>query len=456
MFVLVDKSCLLKILFLVLLSFPFIGFSQASVLKMDSIVSSKFNNGPAISALVSKEFNPIYSKIKGYSNLELKVKANESTKFRMGSNTKQFTAIAILKLMEDGKLNLRDTIQRFLPKFPIKDNPITIEHLLTHTSGLVEITELDVFYAHLMKNGSKPDSLIRYFQDLPLNFPPGSRFSYNNSGYHLLGLIIERASGMRYDEYIEENLLSVAEMNSTLPDNNASIILNRASGYEEIFATIRNAVYIDMSIPYSGGNLLSTAEDMNKWYKALFANKIVSANTLKMAHNSFRLNDGTHTNYGYGWFIDSLQGEKIITHEGGINGFLSSIKYVPSSEILTVLLSNCTCNPTVKTAEKLTAIAFGKPLIEPKRVKLTEEILQAYVGTYLMDGEEWRISIKEKELYFQFSNGNGHWIFPLSESEFFAEDWDSEFRFYETNGEIVFHFNYLGEEIKGKKVKLIR
>lgn len=148
-----------------------------------------------------------------------------------------------------------------------------------------------------------------------------------------------------------------------------------------------------------------------------------------------------------------MQGVRIISHEGGINGFLSSVWYVPSSKTLTVVLSNCSCNPTVKTAEKLTAIALGKPLPEQKRIILPESLLQAYAGTYLMDGEEWMISISENELYFQFPNGNGHHIYPLSENEFFAEEWDSKFRFYESNGKIEFHFIYLGEVIKGKKIK---
>jgi CubicO group peptidase (beta-lactamase class C family) len=442
-------------LILIILFFPFLGLSQELIDKIDSIVSSKFNNGPAVSVLISKDFKPFYSKVKGYSNIELGVKANDSTKFRIGSNTKQFTAIAVLKLMEEGKLSLTDTIQTVLPDFPVKNYPITIEHLLTHTSGLAEITELDIFYSHLMKNGREPDSLLKYFQDLPLNFPPGSRFSYSNSGYHLLGLIIERASGMSYNEYIRTNLLTIAEMENTLADNNSSIILNRAHGYEELFATLRNADYIDMSIPFSGGNLLSTSEDLNKWYKTLFEYKIVSENTLKMAHSPFQLNDGTYSNYGYGWFVDSLQGERIITHEGGINGFLSSVWYVPSSKTLTVLLSNCHCNPTVKTAERLTAIAIGRPLTEKKRIKLSDTLLKTYSGIYLMNGEEWTISIKEKELYFQFPNGNGHPIYPLSENDFFTEEWDSEFKFYESKGKVEFHFIYLGEVIKGEKTKTV-
>ena len=119
---------------------------------------------------------------------------------------------------------------------------------------------------------------------------------------------------------------------------------------------------------------------------------------------------------------------------------------------LTVMLSNCSCNPTTNTAKKLTAIAMGKPLPEKKRVTLSDELMRSYTGTYLMDEEEWTISIREGELYFQFPNGNGHPIYPMSENEFFAEEWDSKFLFYKKNKTIEFHFVYLGETIKGKKI----
>lgn len=436
-----------------ILLIPIFSFGQSYQDKIDSIIDAKFDNdGPAVSILISDNFIPKYTKIKGNSNIELSYLVNEYSKFRIGSVTKQFTAIGILKLQEIGLLNLSDSIQKYLPEFPVKNKTITIEHLLTHTSGIKEITELDVFFNQLMKNGSHPDSLVNYFKEFPLEFDPGEKFSYNNSGYHLLGLIIEKVSGLKYNKYIKTNLLNVAEMTNTVADNNFTLIENRVSGYENSPNGIVNASYIDMSIPFSGGNLLSTTEDLNKWYKALFSYKIVTKISLDKAHKPFQLNDGTYSNYGYGWFIDTLQNEKIITHEGGINGFLSSVWFVPSSKTLTVILSNCSCNPTVNTAKKITAYAIGKPLAEINKLKIESGILRKYTGTYLMDGEKWAVSIKNGDLYFKFENGNGHPIYAKSKNEFFAEDWNSKFMFFEKDdGTIEFQFIYLGEKIIGTK-----
>lgn len=439
-----------KLSLLLLLCLPILTVCQDFTKEIEALVASKYNNGPAVSVLLSKDFEPTYSLIKGAANIEQGVQASQQSKFRIGSVSKQFTAIAILKLMEAGKLRLSDTIQRFLPHFPVKSHPIRIEHLLTHTSGLAEITEMEVFFEQLMKNGCQPDSLVNYFKDEALEFIPGSQFSYNNSGYHLLGLIIEEIAGVPYNEFILKELLSVAGMSNTTADTTAAIISNRVAGYELVDDHLQNATFIDMSIPFSAGNLLSTAQDLNKWYQALFSYKIVSQASLNKAHTAYQFNDGSLSNYGYGWFVDSLQGEKVVSHEGGINGFLASVWFVPQQNLLTVVLSNCMCNPTYKTAEHITAYGIGKPLAQKKKVDLPRSVLEKYVGTYKMDGELWSVSIKDEALYFQFANGNGHPIYPSSTNEFFAEEWDTKFIFIEKDGKIVFHFIYLDEEIVGE------
>ncbi|MCG8577439.1 MAG: serine hydrolase [Flavobacteriales bacterium] len=439
-----------KFLLLALL-LPYFCFSQGPKNEYAIIIDKKYNNGPASSVLVTKNYETVYSSIKGSIDLENNIKADELSKFRIGSVSKQFTAIAILKLEEEGKLSVTDSIQQHLPNFPVKSHTVKIEHLLSHTSGLKEVTELDIFFSDLMKNGCDPDSLVNYFKDYPLEFEPGSDFSYCNSGYHLLGLIIEKTSGMDYNEYILKHILSPAEMANSMPDNNMTIIPNRASGYEEMNGKLVNATYLDMSIPYSAGNLLSTAQDLNNWYKALFDYKIVSQKTLEKAHQPYLLNDENSSGYGFGWFIDSLQGEKIISHEGGINGFLSSAWFNPGQKVLTVILSNCMCNPTANTAKKLMAIGMGKPLEEKKRLSLSDEILSKYVGTYDMDGEKWTISKEGDHLYFQFESGTGHPIFAYEENKFFAEEWDSKFFFVEKEGKMEFRFIYLGGVVKGFK-----
>lgn len=438
------------IVILMLLSFKVL--SQNMEQQINSLLDSKFNNGPAVSVLVTKNFSPVYSLIKGEADIENKIAAHENSKFRIGSVSKQFTAIGILKLMEEGKLTLSDSIQKYLPHFPVKSHTITIEHLLTHTSGLKEVSETEAFFADLMMKGCDPDTLVNYFKDYPLQFEPGTRFQYCNSGYHLLGLIIEKISGSSYDVYMKDHILAIAGMDNTVADKTGEIIPYRVSGYETVNGKLSNATFIDMSIPFSAGNLLSTTTDLNKWYQALFEYKIISKETLEKAHSPYRFKNTSLSNYGYGWFVDSLQGEKIISHEGGINGFLSSVWYMPSKKTLSVVLSNCMCNPTTNTAKKVLAIAVGKPLAEKKRLSLDEATLSKYTGVYEMDGEKWMISIKEGELHVNFENGNGHPVYASSSNEFFAEEWDAQFIFIENQGAIELQFVYLGEIFSGKRI----
>jgi CubicO group peptidase (beta-lactamase class C family) len=302
-----------------------------------------------------------------------------------------------------------------------------------------------------MKNGCDPENLVNYFKDYPLEFTPGSSFKYCNSGYHLLGLIIERASEMSFEKFIQTNIVIPAEMWNTQIDNNSTIISNRVSGYEEAKGEIQNATYIDMSIPFSAGNIISNANDLNKWYKNLFEYKIISKSSLEKAHTQYQLLDSSFINYGFGWFIDTLQGEKVISHEGGINGFLSSVWYIPSKQTLTVILSNCMCSPTTNTAKIITAFAIGKPLKKNPKIKVPIRTLNKYTGTYVIDGENWQITIKNEDLYFEMANGTGHIIFAKSESEFFSEEWNSQFIFKDNNGIISMTFKYLGGEVSGYK-----
>lgn len=300
-----------------------------------------------------------------------------------------------------------------------------------------------------MKLGCDSDLLVNYFKDYPLEFTPGSKFRYCNSGYHLLGLIIEQASGMSYEEYIHKNLIAVADMEHSLADNHENLISNRAAVYEKSQEKIVNTSYIDMSVPFSAGNLLSTTIDLNKWYQCLFEYRIVSKNSLQKALTPYRLNDGSITKYGYGWFIDRLQGELVISHEGGINGFLSSAWFIPNSKMLTVILSNCMCNPTTNTAKTVLAYAIGKPLKKKKRIALPLDVLNRYSGSYNMNGEQWTITVLNGELHFGFDRTTSSVIYAKSKNEFYAEEWDSKFIFTENEGKIKLHFIYLGGEIIG-------
>lgn len=345
----------------ILLLIPGIALSQKYKKDATAILDSSFNNGPGCAALVSVKGNTEYTYCTGKANLELDVPVKLEHKFRIGSITKQFTAIGIMILAEQGKLDVHDSIQQYLPDFPVKERTVTIEHLLTHTSGIKSYTEPDIMDENFMRQYHHPDSLVSSFAEFPLAFEPGSQFSYCNSGYHLLGLIIEKVSGESYASFIKKEIFDKAGMKDTRTDSNKEIIENRIPGYDPFIGPV-NAQFIDMSVPYSAGNIISTVSDINLWYKALFNYEIVKKETLAKAHTSYELSTGELTGYGYGWGLDTIQEQPVIMHAGGIPGFLSNAIYFTDQGLLTVVLSNCTCNPPMKSSMKIAELAIEEYL----------------------------------------------------------------------------------------------
>ena len=340
-----------------LLLLPSLAFSQNYKKEATEILNNAFNNGPGCAAMVSVKGAPEYSYCTGKANVELDVPMKMEHKFRIGSLTKQFTAIGIMILVEQGKLKVSDTIQKYLPTFPEKEHVITIEHLLTHTSGIKSYTDPKIMDETFMRLYHSPKELVKSFSEFPLEFEPGSKFSYSNSGYHLLGLIIEKASGKSYRKFLKKEIFDKAGMNDSRTDSDKEIIPNRISGYDPMFGPA-NAQHIDMSIPYSAGNILSTVSDLNLWYKALFNYEIVQKETLEKAHSEYKLTNGEMSDYGYGWIIRKIEGEKAVIHSGGIPGFLSFAIYFPNQNMLSVILSNCTCNNPAKPTMEIAKLAI--------------------------------------------------------------------------------------------------
>ena len=327
---------------------------------------------PGFSALITKNFEfekhgprkPLYNRVGGASSIESNQLISETTKFYIGSMTKPVTAGAILKLYQDDSLDLSDPIQDYFPDFPKyqdtitkEKQSITIEHLLTHTSGLIKATYLDSTdakgIANLTNNGlSLHQAVFEYYKSKPLLFQPGIVFNYSNYGYFLLGLIIEKVSGMTYGDYLKKNIFDIAGMQDTQVANAQRSTNNKlASGYiEDQSSFVNTDSFINESaeVLFSSGNIISTVEDLNKWYQALFRHQIISKNLLNKAHTPYLKNGDNQPEgypfspYGYGWIVDTSLGvdKKIISHAGQIAGFTSSAYFQPSSNTLTVLFSN--------------------------------------------------------------------------------------------------------------------
>ena len=370
--------------------------------------------------LVAQKGKIIYEKAFGMANREWNIPNTVQTKFRIGSLTKQFTAAAILQLAEQGKLSLDDKLSKYLPDFP-KGDSVTIHMLLNHTSGIRSFTDIPTVSTVGALAYAK-DSIVSFFKNQPYDFSPGSQYHYNNSGYFLLGCIIEKVSGQTYSNYINQNLVAKAGLQNTSVNQLDSILANRAAGYTRTASGWKNAAFISMEFPFSAGAIISTVEDLYKWQKALFDGKIVSpASFTKMTTPHLH-------NYGYGLWIDSFQHHRRIQHDGSIPGFHSYLVRYPEDEISIAFISNNEIIGGIPDA--LAAIAFGLPVTPPyKHLKVTvsSKALERYRGSKYKDSHSEIDSfiVKEGKLYVCNTENNKTEVLelaPESETKFYVED----------------------------------
>jgi CubicO group peptidase (beta-lactamase class C family) len=308
------------------------------------------------SILIAEGETILISKGYGLANLEHDVPNTPQTKFRLGSLTKQFTAMAILMLQEDGQLNVQDPICDYIPNCPDAWQPITIHHLLTHSSGIPNLTDFPDFeeYAGSVASRSSVNDTLKLFRDKPLRFTPGARFSYSNSGYIVLGLIIEQSSGKpSYEAYLRDNIFQPLNMMNTGYDHNFLVLNDRASGYIRKNAdTIWNADYIEMSVPHAAGGLYSTVEDLYIWDRALYTEALVGQSSLNMMFTPYK------GGYGYGWGITEPFNRKLIEHNGEINGFATSIARFVDDDVVIIVLSNIQDAKPMEITQALSEIVF--------------------------------------------------------------------------------------------------
>lgn len=352
----VNLKYVLILLVTLLINFTNNLYSQNIESTVDSLLLEQFPpNGPGATFLIAKDGNVIYSKSFGLSNLELNTKMRTENVFEIGSMTKQFTAVSILMLVEQGKISLTDEITKFIPDYPINGQKITVHHLLNHTSGIKSYTSIKKLYS-IDRNDLTLLELIDFFKNEPMDFNPGEKYKYNNSGYILLGYIIEKTSGLSYEDFISKNIYEKLNMKNSSYANHRKIIKNRASGYHKK-ETYQNSRYISYSLSHAAGVLMSTVGDLNIWQQALITNKLLKKETLQKAFTNYTLNNGEKINYGYGWKIKALENEPSYEHSGFIFGFKSMGVYLPKSNVYVVGLSNCDCNSPTKITRELAKLA---------------------------------------------------------------------------------------------------
>jgi len=356
--------------------------AQTKVQAIDSLMSTVTQNGQFNGAvLVAEHGSVIYKKGFGYANMELKVPNQPDTKFRLGSITKQFTATLILKLAEQGKLKLDGKVSDYLPQYSkTNGSRITIHELLTHSSGIPNYTDFPNFFRERARDPVLPDEFTKVFADSALRFEPGTKFSYSNSGYFLLGVIIEKVTGKPYDQVLRENIFAPLGMKNSGYDHSRDLLANRAAGYEKDVSQYVNADYVDMSIPYSAGALYSTVEDLYLWDQALYTDTPLSEASKQIMFAPQIPAMGR--SYGYGWFVGkSAEGKSsdsitTISHGGRVNGFNSLIFRIPQDKPLVVLLHNGGVAPLEVICQAITGILYGKPYTLPKK-SVAEAVLAA-------------------------------------------------------------------------------
>lgn len=380
--------------------------------KLDAFISPRYETiAPGCVVLVAERGKIVYKKSWGKADLELDVAMNPGMVFRIGSITKQYTAIAILKLVEEGKISLQDSLQEYIADFPVKEHVITVENLLTHTSGIVDYGILDFNIRNAIRIDFPPKQLIDSVAVLPLDFVPGSRYHYSNSNYLILGYIIEKVAGKSYASYLREAVFKPAGLHHTFYDFPSDIIPNRACGYSSHDSGFKNAGYISMNHAFAAGALLSNVEDLFKWHQALHSFRVVKKETLEKAFTPCRFSGGNTSGYGYGWFIMDFRGNKSIGHGGAIDGFRSMEMYFPQQDIFIAMLLNSDNDNFSSFFEHISGLVMQKVVQTAyKDMKVEDEVLNRYVGRYASPeypDDHIIIYKKDDRLYADLANKTG-------------------------------------------------
>ncbi len=401
------------------------------------------------------------------ANREHQVANTGTTKFRIGSVTKQVTAVAILQLQEKGLLDVQAPVSTYLPDYPNGDL-ITVHHLLTHTAGIPEYLDPETFpdLAEWMRLPSSLAQLVNRFKDLLLEFEPGEKFKYSNSGYVLLTQILETVAEQPYAEYLQANIFDPLGMKNTGYEVPQTVISNLAQGYLFIGKeTYLQANPLDMSIPQGAGGVYSTVEDLSVWNRWLYVNEdsavlSKSARAIMMTPTvQMEPEKSPDAFYGYGLVIDNHLGRQRVQHNGGISGFASSLAYYPDEALTIVALSNFETALPSRIVEDLAAIAFNEPYeipTQPEAITLDPAIYEKYTGTYqLLPEMQITIRVEDGELTAQATGQNSFVLYPTSETEFFAEVADITVMFFLSDAGTIegLKLRQMGQELFAPRIE---
>jgi CubicO group peptidase (beta-lactamase class C family) len=390
--------------------------------RIDQLLTKTFPaDAPGGAAIAVHRGQVVLRKGYGSANLELGIAMKPDHVFRLGSITKQFTAVAILQLVEAGKLTLDDDITSYVPAVQTAGHTITLRHLLTHTSGLPSFTDQPAWRAAAREDRALEREL-EFIKDVPPHFAPGTDWAYCNTGYRLLGAVIEKVTGETYANYVAEKIFKPAGMTHASYDETRRVTPLRVPGYSSggRGGPITNAAYVSMTQPHGAGALMANVDDLRHWHDALLAGKLVGGELLQQAHTSARLADGRETGYGFGWSVTFTAGSRAIEHGGGIQGFSTHALSVPDEQLFAVVLCNSD-QPRMGPSVLCTQIA--EMILGPVgSVALTvpAEMLDTYVGVYRAPYEKIAFTRDGDQLAVTDQSGRTFALTALSPAQFFA------------------------------------
>lgn len=408
--------------------------SEVSTTEIDGIFNRAYpTNSPGAAVLIARGDSVLYRKAFGLANLELNVPMKPENVFQLASITKQFTSVAILILMEQGKLSIQDPLSKYIADYP-RGTEITLHHLLNHTSGIKDYTRIPEL-RNRTRLDMTPEELINTFKNLPLEFEPNEKYDYSNSGYVLLGYIIEQLSGMSYGEFIKANIFDKLGMNNSYYADNYRVVANKAYGYQLYGGRYENAEYMSPTFPYAAGSLMSTVDDMFLWNKAIHNNTLISEESKRRAFKNYTLANGKPDNYGYGWFINEIAGITTLEHQGGINGFTTSGIYLPGENIFSIVLTNLDDGIGAERNNiKAVSALLGKSSAENAVEEVSEKELKKWVGAYQFEDVLRFISFENGALYSRREGGHPLKLLPVSDSEFRFENSLAVYKFSSKKG----------------------
>lgn len=416
------------------------------IAEIDEIVKTVVGEqDPGMAVAVIKNGQLAHGKGYGLANLEWNIAAQPDTVFGLASLTKQFTAAAILLLERQGLLRLNDPLTHFLPNYPTHGRTITVAHLLTHTSGIVPYNEVDNFFDLYMRKRFSHEEVLALFQDLPLEFEPGTRYKYNNSGYYLLGMIIEILSSKRYEQFLQEQIFTPVGMKDTYYMWNEALIPRRAGGYVKTEQGYRIVPYLDMTIPFAGGALGSTLTDLVRWDAALEQGQVLSKQMLKRMYTPAQLADGTTTEYGFGWGVGDYRGHRVVYHQGEINGFITFLARFLDDAVTVVLLSNANGRDIDPLFRRIVREVLTIAPLNQEGFPLDPDARKRMTGTYTL-GKLFKCAVEQTEHQMILHPFNVE-LLPIEEMVCcFAHDHEIEVRFSDPQdhafGTLTLHFPF--------------